>query len=85
MKKQSSIDWLISEFEKQIQFTPNSELDIWFKGLFPKAKQMNKEEIMDAYYMGDRYSCCGCYDSSTEEEAEDYYIEIFEEDARKQN
>ena len=47
--KQSSIDWFLSEFEKQIQFRPDSELDLWFKYLFPKAKAMHKEEIEDAY------------------------------------
>jgi hypothetical protein len=47
--KQSSIDWFLSEFEKQIQFRPDSELDLWFKDLFPKAKAMHKEEIEDAY------------------------------------
>jgi hypothetical protein len=46
---QTSIDWLISEFEKQIQFRPDSELDIWFKELFPKAKAMHREEIIQAY------------------------------------
>jgi hypothetical protein len=48
-KKQSSIQWLISECEKQIEFRPNSELDIWFKGLFLKAKAMHKDEIEVAY------------------------------------
>jgi len=36
-KKQTPIEWFLSEFEKQIQFRPNSELDVWFKNLFPKA------------------------------------------------
>ena len=49
MSKQSSIDWFLSEFEKQIQFRPNSELDVWFKDLFPKAKAMHKQEIVEAH------------------------------------
>jgi hypothetical protein len=48
MSKQSSIDWFLSEFEKQIKFRPNSELDVWFKDLFPKAKEMHKQEIIEA-------------------------------------
>ena len=76
MKKQSSVDWLISCITED-QMVKAKSLNEWLE-IFEQAKQMNKEEIMDAYYMGDRYSCCGCYDSSTEEEAEDYYIETFE-------
>jgi hypothetical protein len=73
---QTSIEWLIFEFEKQIEFKPNSELDIWFKELFPKAKAMHKMEIENAYLDGDSNGC-GCYDWSTEEQAEDYYKETY--------
>jgi hypothetical protein len=65
-KKQSSIEWFYQRILAK---------DI--KEVFEQAKQMEKEQIIDAYYMGDRYSCCGCYDSSTEEEAADYYNEIY--------
>lgn len=75
MKKQSSIDWLIIEMmQYQKTFYGTASIPIT---LIEQAKQMHKEEIIESYYMGDRYSCCGCYDSSTEEEAEDYYNEIF--------
>jgi hypothetical protein len=70
--RQSSIEWFLSEFEKQIQFKPNSELDIWFKELLPKAKELHKMEIEHAYLDGDSNGC-GCYDYSTEEDAEEYY------------
>ena len=36
-KVQTPVEWFLSEFEKQIQFRPDSELDVWFKDLFPKA------------------------------------------------
>ena len=75
---QTSIEWLISEFEKQIEFRPDSELDIWFKELFPKAKELHKMEIENAYLDGDSNGC-GCYDWSTEEQAEDYYKETYKE------
>ena len=52
-KKQSSIDWFLNEFSKQIEFVPESELDKWFKELIPKAKAMHKEEIIDAWNGGD--------------------------------
>jgi hypothetical protein len=69
-KKQSSVEWLEQQLKERYSLI-NSE------PLFEQAKQMEKEQIEDAYYMGDRYSCCGCYDSSTEEEAADYYNETF--------
>ena len=78
---QSSIEWLISEFEKQIEFRPNSELDIWFKGLFPKAKQMHKEEIENTF----DYAVDSAYTVNAIHDCEKYYNEIFKEDARKQN
>lgn len=52
MKKQSSIDWFLNEFSKQIEFVPESELDKWYKELIPKAKAMHREEIKDAFYYG---------------------------------
>jgi hypothetical protein len=44
-KKQSSVEWFLNEFSKQIEFVPESELDKWYKDLIPKAKAMHKEEI----------------------------------------
>ena len=51
-KKQSSVEWFLNEFSKQIEFTPNSELDLWYKELIPIAKAMHREEIKDAFYYG---------------------------------
>lgn len=50
MSKQSSVEWFLNEFSKQIEFTPNSELDLWYKELIPKAKAMHKEEIIETWY-----------------------------------
>ena len=69
MSKQTAVEWLSEHLCNEMNF------DYW--KAVEKAKQMEKEQIEDAYYMGDRYSCCGCYDSSTEEEAADYYNEIY--------
>ena len=68
-KKQTAVEWV----EKQLNLVREKGDDL----IWRYAKQMEKEQIEDAYYMGDRYSCCGCYDSSTEEEAADYYNEIY--------
>lgn len=76
-KKQSSVEWFLNEFSKQIEFVPESELDKWYKDLIPKAKAMHKEEIMDSY-------CQGCFDITKDdaifprETSEQYYKETFE-------
>ena len=42
--KQTAVEWFLTEFQKQVWFEPNSELDIWIKDLIPKAKEMEKEQ-----------------------------------------
>lgn len=70
-KKQSSIEWFINEFSKQIEFVPESELDKWYKDLIPKAKAMHRKEIIDAWL-----DEAAIFDSK--EKAEQYYNETFE-------
>jgi hypothetical protein len=53
--KQTAVEWFLTEFQKQVWFEANSELDIWVKGLIPKAKEMEKEQIIDAYVYGSAY------------------------------
>ena len=76
---QSSIEWLISEFEKQIEFRPNSELDIWFKDLLPKAKAMHELEIIKAHFTAQPFS------STMMHNAENYYNLTFNQDGAEQN
>jgi hypothetical protein len=47
--KQTAVEWFLTEFQKQVWFEANSELDIWVKDLIPKAKEMEKEQIIKAY------------------------------------
>lgn len=55
-KIQTPIEWFISEFQKQIEFRSDSELDLWFKDLFPKAiekeKQYKQKLADDAFRLG---------------------------------
>ncbi len=50
--KQTAVEWFLTEFQKQVWFEPNSELDIWVKNLIPKAKEMEKEQIGKAFFEG---------------------------------
>ena len=47
--KKTALEWFLTEFKKEVWFEPDSELDIWIKELIPKAKQMEKEQIIKAY------------------------------------
>jgi hypothetical protein len=50
--KQTAVEWFLTEFQKQVWFEANSELDIWVKDLIPKAKEMEKEQIIKAHTNG---------------------------------
>jgi hypothetical protein len=83
MSKQSSIDWFLSEFEKQIQFRPNSELDVWFKDLFPKAKALHKQEIVDAHGVRQGEGRQDGVDFWQQTTGEQYYKEQYEREDNK--
>ena len=66
--KQTAVEWFLTEFQKQVWFEPNSELDIWIKDLIPKAKEMEKEQIIKAYENTNSMAMYG----------EQYYKETYE-------
>jgi hypothetical protein len=66
MAQQTAIEWLIDEIEKQGQ-----EMPISFYILCEQAKEMEKQQIIDAYneaYFGDKYKWKG---------SEEYYNQTF--------
>ena len=71
MKKQTAIKWI---FEKLWE-TPKDKLT--WDALLEQAKQIEIEQIADAYYIGDKNGC-GCYDYCTQEDAINYYKETYE-------
>lgn len=75
-KKQSSIEWLENEIDFILTTYSYNSQDFHLNKAFEQAKAMHKDEIVEAYYMGDRYSCA-CYDHTTEEDGEQYYNETF--------
>ena len=50
--KETALEWFLTEFQKQVWFEPNSELDIWIKELIPKAKKMEQEQIIECIDIG---------------------------------
>jgi HEPN domain-containing protein len=77
MKKQTAVEWMVDILERYIQNLSQDDLEN-LSNLFDQAKQMEKEQIIKSYLDGDSNGC-GCYDWSTEEQAEDYYKETYKE------
>lgn len=65
MKKQTAVEWLINELEKHHIF-----LDIKNTNVYMIAKQMEKEQIMEAYSKGEFNDGCN-------ENEEEYYNQTY--------
>jgi len=50
--KQTAVEWFLTEFQKQVWFEPDSELDIWIKDLIPKAIKIEKKQLCYFYVKG---------------------------------
>lgn len=46
------VEWFLEEFQKQVWFEPNSELDIWITELASKAKEKEKKQIIECVDLG---------------------------------
>lgn len=71
--KQTAVEWFLTEFQKQVWFEPNSELDIWIKDLIPKAKAMEKEQIINAH------KDSATFEMDADRYAEKYYNKTFKQ------
>lgn len=77
-KKQTALEWYIEEIDKYNK-EPWKYVTIGNKqAIIDKAKAMEKEQIAEAYYIGDKNGC-GCYDYCTKEDSEQYYKETYEQ------
>ena len=76
MKKQTAVEWLLEEFSAiigRVSFTVTQ--DLFIRDAVIKAKEMEKEQIIDAFGVG-------CHVESTrligyQDIADDYYNETF--------
>ena len=67
--KQTAVDWLVQQ-------TPNMHWeDGYWAYLFEQAIEMEKQQIIDAYYEGKEYGF--------KEHGEEYYNETFKQDGNK--
>ena len=67
MSKQTAVDWLYERLERMIPRTALYNIDK--KIYFDQAKQMEREQIIDAYYEGKEYGF--------KEQGEQYYNETY--------
>ena len=72
----TSIEWLESRIKGLIPEDIGSQL--MFKSNIAKAKEMHKEEIIDAFWNGDNSDCTN--EQNSKEFAEQYYNETFKKD-----
>jgi hypothetical protein len=77
--KQTAVEWFLTEFQKQVWFEHNSELDIWIKDLIQQAKEMEKEQIIEAFKEGFTEGCryTTGFEQTLWEYEEDYYNETY--------
>ena len=66
-KKQTAVEWLIEELQKR-------DMDVLIRDLYNQAKEMEKEQIMDAY-SSDR-PLLSCFEDGSA--ANEYYKETYE-------
>jgi hypothetical protein len=71
MVQQTAVEWLENELENNHIVSYRSDDYVLFKKLFEQAKEMEKEQIIDAYneaYFGDKYKWKG---------SEEYFNQTF--------
>jgi len=73
--KQESVEWLI----QQVKSKDWQDMFIWHKEeIFQKAREMRKQEIMDAHHCGRNFEYkYPASDKTYNESAEQYYRETF--------
>jgi hypothetical protein len=71
MKNQTAVSWLLKELAKNNNFIPIMH---WHSigELIEEAKEMEKQQIMDAFFAGYNYD-----GGETEENAEQYYNQTY--------
>jgi hypothetical protein len=74
--KQTSIEWLQSKLPSLFENDDNG----FYADIFAKAKEMHKQEIIDAHIEGQRVFDKHDYTQWTTDQAEQYYQETFKKD-----
>lgn len=70
--KQTAIEWLVEEFKEKLT---GNNLPNWFLDVIQQAKEMEKEQIVEAYYQIGKDHQDMIF--AIEKDAEQYYNETF--------
>lgn len=70
--KQTAVEWLVQEINK---INVSTEARIFINKLEKQAKQMEKQQIIDAFWNGDNSDCLS--EQNSKEFAEQYYNETY--------
>ena len=77
-QKQTAVEWLVQELKKSTKYRGLQNIGITHQELFEKAKEMEKEQIMEAFDYGDY--CVDLPDGTWEQKyksPEQYYNEEY--------
>jgi hypothetical protein len=70
-KQQTAVEWLVEQLSTQFTYGQK----IQFERLFEMAKEMEKEQIINAFLNGDKTDCTS--EQNIEEFADQYYNETY--------
>ena len=74
MAQQTAVEWLIIELNQELNYIPITQWDR-IRDLIQRAKQMEKEQIIDAHKEGNKYNGW-----ALQHEHEQYYKETYGKD-----
>ena len=69
MSKQTAVEWLEEQIKDIFYVAEASEMNKKFKSVYDQAKEMEKEQMIDAYYEGKEYGF--------KEQRDQYYNETY--------
>ncbi len=76
-KKQNAVEWLEEQIKDIFYVAEASEMTKKFKSVYEQAKQMEKEQMIDAHIEGQRVFDKHPHTQWTNDQAEQYYNETY--------
>ena len=79
--KQTAVEWLLDQLENQVSDDGKQTMSLKVTGfLLEQAKEMEKQQIIDAHINGQSEYDKGAYRKEVEDNSEYYYNETFNKD-----
>jgi len=71
MSKQTAVEWLLQQIENK----NGTEFSSYYNEFIEQAKEMEKQQIIDAFWHGDNSDCTS--EQNSKEFAEQYFNQIY--------